>query len=114
MTTMTISSLTFSFHAYNDRADRIATIDNHIGWGQIVKEKYYKNAYHCLTDTGVILIVDDSRKTILTLYMADRRALQAFYAGNAPQYLVNKVKSNIVHGWVHTIQMYHRAMRMEG
>ena len=108
---MTINSLTFSFHAYNDRADRIATIDNYIGWGQIVKEKYYKNAYHCLTDTGVILIVDDSRSTILTLYMADRRALQAFYAGSAPQYLVNKVKYNIGHGWVNTIQMYHRAMR---
>ena len=64
-----------------------------------------------IPDTGVILIVDDSRSTILTLYMADRRALQAFYAGSAPQYLVNKVKYNIGHGWVNTIQMYHRAMR---
>lgn len=105
---MTINSLTFSFHAYNDRADRIATVDNHIGWGQIVKEKYYKNTYHCLTDTGVILIVDDSRSIILTLYVADRHSLQKFYAGNAPQYLVKKVKYNMGRGWVNTIQMYNR------
>jgi hypothetical protein len=111
---MAINSLTFSFHASNDRADRIATIDKHIGWGQIVKERYYRNAYHCLTDTGVILIVDDSRSIILTLYMADRRTLQAFYGGKAPQYLVNRVRYNVGHGWVNTIQMYHKAMKIKG
>lgn len=97
---MTISALTLSYHAYNDRADRIALVDNHVGWGQIVKEAYYNQAYHCLTDTGVVLVVNDARTTIITLYMIDRRRLHLFYKGNAPQYLLNKVKYNTRRGWV--------------
>ena len=37
---MTISSLTFSYHAGVERADRVAFIDERIGWGQIIKEVY--------------------------------------------------------------------------
>ena len=45
----TISSLVFSNHAQYERADRIALIDNVIGWGQIIKEAYYQGAYHYIT-----------------------------------------------------------------
>ena len=101
-----ISSLTLSQHAYNDRADRIAIIDNYIGWGQIVKETYSNNTYHCLTDTGVLLVVDDSRTIIITLYLVDRRMLGILYNGKPPQYLINKVNNNSGRGWVHTHRMY--------
>ena len=37
---MTINSLTFSYHAGVERADRVAFIDERIGWGQIIKEVY--------------------------------------------------------------------------
>ena len=101
-----ISSLTFSQHAYIDRADRIAIIDRHVGWGQIVKETYHNQTYHCLTDTGVLLVIDDRKETIITLYLIDRRALRIMYNGNPPQYLINKVNRNAGRGWVHTHRMY--------
>lgn len=102
---MTISALTLSYHAYNDRADRIALVDKYVGWGQIVKEAYYNQAYHCLTDTGVVLVVDDARTTIITLYMVDRRRLHLFYKSGAPQYLLSKVKYNMRRGWVECYTM---------
>lgn len=58
---MTINSLTFSYHAGVERADRVAFIDEHIGWGQIIKEVYYYGCYHCITDTGVALVVDGNK-----------------------------------------------------
>lgn len=105
---MSISSLTLSVHAYTERADRIAIIDNKIGWGQIIKEVYEKGAYRCLTDTGVILVVDENRTTVVTLYLADRHMLHRMYNGNAPHYMRNRIQHNMECGYVHTIQMYHR------
>lgn len=101
-----ISSLTFSQHAYIDRADRIAIIDKHVGWGQIVKETYHNSVFHCLTDTGVMLIVDERKETIITLYLIDKRVLRIMYNGNPPRYLINKVEYNTGHGWVITHRMY--------
>ena len=105
---MTVSSLVFSVHAYTERADRIAIVDNKIGWGQIIKEVYEKGVYRCLTDTGVVLVVDDNRTTIVTLYLADRHMLHKMYNGNAPQYMRNRIQHNTERGYVHTIQMYHK------
>lgn len=105
---MSISSLTLSVHAYTERADRIAIIDNSVGWGQIIKEVYEKGAYRCLTDTGVILVVDENRTTVVTLYLADRHMLHKMYNGNAPRYMRNRIQYNVEHGYVHTIQMYHK------
>lgn len=105
---MPISSLTLSFHAYTERADRIAIIDNKIGWGQIIKEVYENDAYRCLTDTGVVLVVDKYRTTIVTLYLADRHMLHKMYNGNAPRYMRNRIQHNMERGYVHTIQMYHK------
>lgn len=105
---MTINSLTFSYHAQVERADRIAIIDNYIGWGQIVKEVYFSGCYHCVTDTGLVLVVDDARRVIITLYIMDRRKLQQMYNNRPPKYLISKVDFNVSHGWVQT---YRAAMR---
>lgn len=105
---LTVNSLTFSYHAQVERADRIAIIDNHIGWGQIVKEVYFNGCYHCVTDTGLVLVVDDTRRIIITLYIMDRRKLHQMYNNRPPKYLISKVDFNVNHGWVQT---YHAAMR---
>ena len=95
----TISSLVFSNHAQYERADRIALIDNVIGWGQIIKEAYYQGAYHYVTDTGVVLVVGDNRKTIMTLYLLTPKHMNITFKGNVPSHLTKKVAYYARMGW---------------
>ena len=97
-----LNSLVFSYHAQYERAGRIALIDEQIGWGQIVKEVYYYGRYHFITDTGIALVVDDDKKTIVTLYMIDTHELCKVFNYKVPQYMVKRVAYNIRMGWVNT------------
>ena len=104
---MTIGSLAFSYHAGVERADRVAFIDEHIGWGQIIKEVYYYGCYHCITDTGVALVVDGNKQTIITLYLVDAMELQRTFNNNTPKYLLKKVKHYTKMGWVNHYSLRH-------
>ena len=104
---MTINSLTFSYHAGVERADRVAFIEERIGWGQIIKEVYYHGCYHCITDTGVALVVDNNRQTIITLYLVDAMELQRTFNNNTPKFLLKKVKHYTQLGWVNHYSLRH-------
>lgn len=104
---MTINSLSFSYHAGVERADRVAFIDERIGWGQIIKEVYYHGCYHCITDTGVALVVDNNRQTIITLYLVDAMELQRTFNNNTPKFLLKKVKHYTQLGWVNHYSLRH-------
>lgn len=104
---MTINSLTLSYHAEVERADRIAFINERIGWGQIIKEAYYHGRYHCITDTGVALVVASDRQTVVTLYLVDAMELQRTFNNNTPKFLLKKVKHYTRMGWVNHYEKRH-------
>lgn len=102
---LTINSLTLSKHAMQDRAERIAFIEQTIGWGQIIKEVYYYGTYHYITDTGVALIVNEERTMIITAYLIDAFELQRIYNNKTPKFLLKKVKHYTKMGWVNTYEI---------
>lgn len=95
-----ISDLTFSYHCINDRAERINLIDNYIGWGQIIKERYYQQCYHCFTDTGIMLVLTQDKKKIITLYLVDEKEASIAFHGKIPKTLHRKISYHIAMGWV--------------
>ena len=80
-----------SYHCRIERADRVQHIVNEIGMGQIIKEKFVRNCYTCITDTGITII-----KTAVTMYVTTYRELVAVYEGTKkiPSYLKKRVDRN--------------------
>ena len=88
-----------SYHISEDRLDRAAFITMSIGIGEIVKEKYCvdeqgRPAWKCMTDTGVILILNGRRDKVVTLYIATLTQLSWMYDGNAPYNMYHTVQKN--------------------
>ena len=96
-------------HASIDRANRIEQIQNNIGLGQIIKEKYFRSwdkiennkngVYVCITDTGVTIIKDELKQKIITIYVTTYSELLAIYQGanKIPTWLRKKVDKNQSH-----------------
>ena len=67
-----------TYHAKVERADRIRHIEQEIGFGQIIKEKYVMQAgagkYICLTDTGVTIIKTEDKLCMITAYVTTQRS----------------------------------------
>ena len=93
-------------HCAVERANRVKEIISHIGLGQIVKEKYIHTQaeisagqaghYFCITDTGITLLKDEDKETIITMYVTTFRELVMIYNGvkHIPSYLRKKVDRN--------------------
>lgn len=95
-----ISDLRFSNHCWQDRHDRIKTIEKYVGYGQIIKETYWRNTYHFLTDTGVAFVVDNDKRYIVTLYLADEAQANRLYNGKMPKSLQKRISRNVAMGLV--------------
>lgn len=95
-----VSDLRFSNHCWQDRHDRIETIEKYVGYGQIIKETYWRNTYHFLTDTGVAFVVDNDKHYIITLYLVDEGQANRLYGGKIPKSLQKKISKNISTGYV--------------
>lgn len=95
-----ISDLRFSNHCWQDRYDRIKTIEKYVGYGQIIKETYWHNTYHFLTDTGVAFVVDNDKHYIVTLYLADEAQANRLYNGKMPKSLQKRISRNVSMGLV--------------
>lgn len=94
---MNLAELKISYHFQNDRQGRKARIDSIINgnFGQVVREIWYKDAWRCLTDTGLIVIVNAEKWLILTYYFALPRNLTEMYMGTkVPEAILNKCKKN--------------------
>lgn len=95
-----------SYHCEVTRHERVQQIIQHIGMGQIIKEKYVGNfdsntnmaqgKYICLTDTGITIIKSEDKQIIITIYVTTFRELVAVYGGqkNIPSFLKKKVDRN--------------------
>lgn len=85
-----------TYHCKVERANRIQNIIERIGLGQIVKEKFTRSCYTCITDTGVTIVKDETKTKIITMYVTTYRELVAMYEGTKkiPPYLKKKVDRN--------------------
>ena len=102
---VTIKNLRFSNHLRDERNERLKNIYA-IGLGQIVKEQWYTRCYHCLTDTGVMLVVDKDGTYCMTMYFADYKEVNRMYAGRVPKYIQSKIDKNMAAGLVERRKQY--------
>lgn len=89
-------------HLRYERTDRAVYILRYIGIGNIIKEERSVNAegkvsYQCLTDTGVLLVVDETKTVCITMYVATQPKVSALYKGNTPGWVIRMVKKNKLH-----------------
>ena len=85
-----------TYHCEVERANRVQHIIDKIGLGQIVKEKFVRSCYTCITDTGITIIKTADKLKVITMYVTTYRELVAIYEGTKkiPPYLKKKVDRN--------------------
>ena len=91
-----------TYHISEDRLDRACFIMQTVGIGEIVKEERCvqedgRISWQCLTNTGVILVMSEDRKIVITLYIATQAKVSAMYKGNTPCWMFKVVKKNKVY-----------------
>ena len=89
-----------SYHISEERLDRACYIMQTVGLGEIIKEQKCVDernrvSWQCLTDTGVIIILNEQKTVAITLYIATQPKVSAMYAGNTPSWVLRVVKKNI-------------------
>ena len=88
-----------SYHISEDRLDRAVYIMTTIGLGEIIKEQrnvdmHGRVSWQCLTDTGVILVLNEQKTMAVTLYIATQPKVSAMYKGNTPSWVLKMVRKN--------------------
>jgi hypothetical protein len=88
-----------TYHISEERLDRAAFIMTTVGIGEIIKEQKCvaedgRIAWQCLTNTGVIIVLDERKKVAITLYIAELPKVSAMYQGKTPSWVINKVRKN--------------------
>ena len=98
--------MNMTYHCRVERKNRVQNIIDHIGIGQVVREKYVHTpeqimngeagSYTCITDTGITIIKTEDKLQIITMYVTTYKELVAVFNGqkNIPAYLHKKVDRN--------------------
>ena len=91
-----------TYHISEDRLDRAVFIMTTIGLGNIIFEEPWvdeegKRSWQCITDTGVLLVLDERKEIVITLYIATQSKVSAMYKGNTPGWLLKVIKKNRVY-----------------
>ena len=91
-----------SYHISEDRLDRACYIMTTIGIGEVIKEVHTideqgRGAWKCFTNTGVMLIFNEQRTRVVTLYIASQPQVSAMYKGNTPGWILRMVKKNVAY-----------------
>lgn len=90
-------------HMSLDRSDRAIYILSTIGMGDhIIKEQRCVDdkgrvSWQCLTNTGVLLVMDERKEIIITMYIASQPKVSAMYEGKTPSWVFNIVRKNRKH-----------------
>lgn len=94
----------FSYHVAVEREERLTTIATTIGFGKVVDTFYRKDKNvnevrsYSITDTGVLIIKDESEKYLITAYAVRAKKLASFYKERgctlAPSYLMQVARNN--------------------
>lgn len=88
-----------SYHISEDRLDRAVYIMQTVGLGEIIKEQRCVDtqgrvSWQCLTDTGVLLVLNEEKTMAITLYIATQPKVSAMYKGNTPSWVLKMVRKN--------------------
>ena len=85
-----------SYHCRIERATRVQHIVEEIGLGQVVKEKFARSCYTCITDTGITIVKSADKLRIVTMYVTTMSELVYVYEGakKIPPYLKKRVDRN--------------------
>lgn len=91
-----------SYHISEERLDRAVYIMQTVGLGEIIKEvrcidERNRVSWQCLTDTGVIIILNEQKTMAVTLYIATQPKVSAMYKGNTPSWVIKMVRKNKVY-----------------
>lgn len=96
---MDITKLQVSEHIKHDRLDRYVEIQMNTGIGEPIAQFKYQGKWQIITNTGVILIVDNQMKFLITLYYVNIDKATAIYRHNGqmkmPQALYETIQRNI-------------------
>jgi hypothetical protein len=70
-----------------------------VGLGEIIKEvrcvdERGRVSWQCLTDTGVIMIFNEQKTMMVTLYIATQPKVSAMYKGNTPSWVMRMIRKN--------------------
>jgi hypothetical protein len=88
-----------TYHISEDRLDRATFIMTTIGIGEVIKEvkqidEKGRVSWQCLTNTGVLLVLDEKKEIVITLYIASQPKVSALYEGKTPNWVFNMVRKN--------------------
>ena len=88
-----------SYHISEDRLDRAVYIMQTVGLGEIIKEQRCVDtqgrvSWQCLTNTGVLLVLNEQKTMAITLYIATQPKVSAMYKGNTPSWVLKMVRKN--------------------
>jgi hypothetical protein len=88
-----------TYHISEDRIDRAYYIMETIGIGEIIKEQRCfdekgRISWQCLTNTGVLLVLDEKKEILITLYIASQPKVSAMYEGKTPSWVFKIVRKN--------------------
>lgn len=91
-----LHNIPVSYHFTHDRAERKARIDEVINgnWGQVIRESFATNVWHCLTDTGLIFIVNAEKTKIMTYYFATQAQAQQVCNKSCPKQVLKRIQKN--------------------
>lgn len=94
-----LNELQVSYHFQYERRDRKDRIDSILrgNFGQVTIEEWYKDAWRCLTDTGLCAIVSYDKTRILTYYFCPLETARMMYKSQGrkmPEAISNKIKKN--------------------
>ena len=88
-----------TYHISEERIDRAMFIMETVGIGEIIKEErcideHGRVSWQCFTNTGVILVLSENRKMLITLYIATQPKVSAMFNGNCPSWVIKMVRKN--------------------
>lgn len=87
-----------SYHAREERLDRLASVVEYLGMSKIIFEapdRRYKDSVRCLTSTGIIFVKDEHTGKIITGFMATVPQVMALYMKNGYQKVPPKIYARV-------------------
>lgn len=89
-----------SYHISEDRLDRACYIMQTIGIGEVIKEQHGidekgRGFWRSFTNTGVMLIMNEQKTQVVTLYIADQKQVSSLYQGKTPSWIFAMERKNV-------------------
>ena len=93
---MTFTREQITYHASNERTDRLAIIGATVGFGnEILRERYNpkKESWSCFMDSGVMLILNKNHEKLVTGFIPSKEQVMWVY-GHPLNKFVQKLVEN--------------------